>query len=100
MNVAQKASPISSSNTNNQLEKSKALIEKLLQLGPNYQWQFQEQLKKLHSAENCQTETQIQIKPKKNKNSIPLPKISTENFKSPSETSTTEVGTKFLKYFV
>ena len=57
-NVAQKASQFSSNN--NQIDK--ALIEKLVQLQPNNWPKFQAKLKKLHSAETCQAETQIKQK--------------------------------------
>ena len=68
-NVAQKVCPISSSNTtstnnNNQLDKYRSLIKKRLQLELNNLPKFQEQLKNLHSAEICETETKTQIKQK------------------------------------
>ena len=52
-------SPLSSTN-NYQLDKYKAIIEKLLQQGPNDKPNFQNQLQKLNSAEICL----IQIKQK------------------------------------
>ena len=88
MNVTQKLSSVNSTtnNNNNQLDKYKALIEKLLQLGPNDWLNFQVQLKKLHSAEIYQTEPPAQIKEIKLMTPIPMP----EKFKSLTETNTIE----------
>ena len=46
----------------NQVDKYKALMEKLIQLEPNDWPKFQEHLKNLHLAEIPQTETQTQLK--------------------------------------
>ena len=95
--IAQKLSHNNSKNIkNNHLDNNRAFFEKLLQLGPINWPKFQEQLKKLHSAEICQIETQIQIKQKeltantKNGNGMGVCCGFTENFKSPTETSTTK----------
>ena len=57
-NIAQKASLSSNTtNNNNQLDKYRAPTEKLVQLEQNDQLKFQEELKKLHSTEICQTQT-------------------------------------------
>ena len=49
-NVAQKVRPISNDN-NNQSDKNRTLIKKLMQLEPNDWPKFQEKLKTIHSVE-------------------------------------------------
>ena len=61
-NVGQKVSPV---NKNNNLpDKYRTLIEKVMQLEPKNWLNFQKWLKKLHSVEICQTETQTNYPPR------------------------------------
>ena len=59
-----------------------------MQLGPNDWPKFQQQLKKLHLTEICQTETQVKQKEPKISTYIFAPKVFTENSKSSMETNT------------
>ena len=66
-NVGQEACPVITSNTtttNNNDDKCWTYVKNLLQLGQNEWPKFLEELKKLHSAEIYQTETQTQSKRK------------------------------------
>ena len=79
-NAAQRASSIS--NNNSQPDKYKIiLIKKLVQLGPNDWPVSRTVLKKLHSAEICQTATQIKEKKLTKNIHTNYKNISTENFK-------------------